>query len=170
MAKRFTDTDKWKDSWFENLSTEGKLFFFYYVDNCDHAGIWKGSFKHFNFVTNLNYSEERMISEFSAKIVKSRNNYYFMPNFIRFQYGALSPSNNAHKGVINSLKYNNLLSMYLDNNDLQTSPYVAPIEGHYSGAQDKDKDKDKDKEQEQEIFASIVPNSYKEDFFKGLNE
>lgn len=150
MSKRFTDTEKWKDAWFENLSTEGKLFFFYYVDNCDHAGIWKGSFKHFNFMTNLNYSEDKMLDEFSYKIIKTKNNNYFMPNFIRFQYGALSPQNNAHKGVLNSLNYNGLINDYLNINNLQTSPYIAPAEGHYRGAQEQDKEKDKDKEQDKE--------------------
>ena len=73
-----------------------------------------------------------------------------MPNFIRFQYGALSPQNNAHKGVLNSLNYNGLLDSFLNSNNLQTSPYVAPSEGHYSGAQEQDKEKEKEKEQEQE--------------------
>ena len=139
MAKRFTDSDKWKDPWFEDLSGIGMLFFFYYLDNCDCAGIWKGSFKQFCFMTKFNYTPDDMLQEFGGKVVRLKNGSYFMPSFIKFQYGALSESNNAHKGVLKSLNYN----------DIQTSPMLAPAKPHASpcqGAQDKDKDKDKDKD------------------------
>ena len=53
MAKRFTDTEKWKDVWFEELSGEAKLMYFFFLDNCDCAGIWKGSFKQFKFFTGF---------------------------------------------------------------------------------------------------------------------
>ena len=39
MAKRFTDTDKWKKGFMKSLSTKYKLLWLYIVDDCNHAGI-----------------------------------------------------------------------------------------------------------------------------------
>lgn len=139
LAKRFTDTEKWKDLWFEELSGISKLFFFYYLDCCDCAGIWKGSFKQFEFFSGFRYSESEMLSAFGDRIIKLENGSYFMPNFIKFQYGTLNKENSAHKGVLKSLNYNNI----------QTSPLVAPtkpLPSPCQGAKDKDKDKAKDKD------------------------
>ena len=40
MAKRFTDTEKWKKQFVKSLDPVYKLFWFYILDECDHAGIW----------------------------------------------------------------------------------------------------------------------------------
>ena len=39
MAYRFTNTDKWSDSWFYGLNNLEKLLFMYLCDNCDIAGF-----------------------------------------------------------------------------------------------------------------------------------
>jgi hypothetical protein len=39
MAKRFYDTGIFQDSWFSDLSKDGKLLFFYLISRCNHAGI-----------------------------------------------------------------------------------------------------------------------------------
>ncbi|NMB81910.1 MAG: hypothetical protein GYA14_08835, partial [Ignavibacteria bacterium] len=39
MAYRFTNTDKWADSWFANLKPIEKLLFIYLYENCDIAGF-----------------------------------------------------------------------------------------------------------------------------------
>jgi hypothetical protein len=108
MAKRFTDTDKWKDPWFESLSHAGKLMYYYYLDNCDHAGVWKGSFKQVQFFTGTKYDKAKFLNEFEGKVIELSSGNFFMPNFIKFQYGELFECNNAHKGVIKSLIYNGI--------------------------------------------------------------
>lgn len=40
MAKRFSDTEKWKKPLLRSLPTEYKLLWIYILDDCDHAGIW----------------------------------------------------------------------------------------------------------------------------------
>ena len=40
MAKRFTDTDRWKKPFIKGLNLEQKLLWFYILDDCDHAGLW----------------------------------------------------------------------------------------------------------------------------------
>lgn len=139
MAKRFTDTEKWKDPWFDNLSGVGKLFFYYLLDMVDCAGIWKTNFGHFKKNTGFVFSHDDITREFSEKLMLLDNGNYFLTNFIKFQYGTLNKTNNAHKGVFKSLDYNNIeTSPYLAPNKPLPSPTAAP----FKGAQDKDKDKD----------------------------
>jgi hypothetical protein len=90
MAKRFTDSDKWKDVWFEELSGELKLFFFYFLDNCDCAGVWKGSFRQYAFFSGFTITKDQVLKSFGEKIIELENGSFFMPNFITFQYGKLS--------------------------------------------------------------------------------
>ena len=40
MAKRFTDTDKWKKPFIRGLQGAYKLLWDYINHDCDHAGIW----------------------------------------------------------------------------------------------------------------------------------
>ena len=41
MSYRVTDTDKWNDTWFNTLTPNGKLLFFFLVENCDNAGVYE---------------------------------------------------------------------------------------------------------------------------------
>ena len=41
MAKRFTDTEKWKKPFIRGLQGAYKLLWLYICDDCDHAGIWQ---------------------------------------------------------------------------------------------------------------------------------
>lgn len=107
MAKRFTDSDKWKDPWFSDLTTEMKLFWLFVLDTCDHAGIWKDQLKYFNFVNNCSLSIADLDPYFNKRLFLIGESVYFIPKFIHFQYPNFNPSkNNAHKGVVSSLLYN----------------------------------------------------------------
>jgi len=44
MAKRFTDTDKWKKPFIRCMKAPYKLLWIYILDECDHAGIWHVDF------------------------------------------------------------------------------------------------------------------------------
>ena len=44
MAKRFTDTDKWKKPFIRGLKSEYKILWLYILDECDHAGVWQVDF------------------------------------------------------------------------------------------------------------------------------
>lgn len=104
MAKRFTDTEKYKDPWFRKLTPMAKTLFLFMCDDCNHAGIWKENLETFNFVykSNATYSN---IEEFGDKVIKIDNDTYLIHSFIKFQYGMLNPDNKAHFGVIRALSY-----------------------------------------------------------------
>lgn len=105
MAKRFTDTDKWKRPWFSDLPNEAKLVWIYLLDECDHRGVWHASFRRLNFDLNFEVEvDELMINHwFGDKLLKIDHDKYFIKSFVDFQYSTLNPNNNAHKSVIELL-------------------------------------------------------------------
>jgi hypothetical protein len=147
MALRFTCSDKWKKSWFRNLSPINKCFWIYLLDNCNHAGIWDVDFElaSFQIGKSLNVSEIR--EKFSEKIIEiEENKKWYIVDFIEFQYKCsiieLNEKNKVHKSVLNILNKYNIKGLA---RGLQGA-MVAP----------KDKDKDKDKEKDKETFLEFV--------------
>jgi hypothetical protein len=85
MAKRFLDSELFKDEWFIELSSDAKLFWLYYVTNCDHAGVLKFSPRHIEFCTGIK-NTETVIKELANRLVTVREGLFWMPKFIKFQY------------------------------------------------------------------------------------
>jgi len=118
MAKRFIGTELFNDPWFMDLSVEGKVFFIYIITSCDHAGIIKFNWKLAEFqigIKDLANSYETLIKEFGDKLVKLKNEYYWMPKFLEYQYPQFPNSNvKAQSSAIRILlsfgisSYNNL--------------------------------------------------------------
>jgi len=131
MAKRMTDTDKWKKRFLRELKPQHKLLWFYILDDCNHAGIWDVDIE----VASIRVGEELIYDmlpqAFLDKIVIFDNgDKWFIPEFLEFQYGELNPNSNVHKSVIALLEKYNL------------EGYMKGSQGVQSTLQDKDKDKD----------------------------
>ena len=131
MAKRFTDSEKWKDAWFMDLPSKYKLFWLYLLDECNHAGVWKVNFKVsiFYIGENLEYSEVKRILK--SRITILNDEYWYINKFIKYQYNLeiedLNYKNKVHLSVLK------ILNSYDEFKHL-CSPLI--------GAKDKDKDKD----------------------------
>jgi uncharacterized phage protein (TIGR02220 family) len=110
MSKRFTDTEKWQDQWFNNLQNKYKLFWVYICDNCNHAGIWKVNKKLVEY--HLGKLDWNLIDmDFKKRIIILNDEKWFIPKFIKFQYPrGLSEKFDAHRSVIIILKENDLLN------------------------------------------------------------
>lgn len=129
MAKRMTDTDKWKKPFIKSLPAEYKLFWLFLLDECDHAGIWHIEMDVLELRLGIKLSLEKARGFFKEKIVVfDSGNKIFVPDFITFQYGVLSPANKAHNSVINILTRYNLMG------------HTSPLEGAKDMVKDKDKD------------------------------
>lgn len=102
MAKRFTDTEKYKDPWFRKLKPELKMLFLFICDDCNHAGIWKENFDSFELFYGKKMTHEDM-KGFGDKILRLNEDTYYIKGFIKFQYGILYENNSAHLGVIKQL-------------------------------------------------------------------
>lgn len=140
MAKRFTDTDKWKKQFIRSLKAPYKLLWFYILDDCDHAGIWDVDMDIASLKIGVNVTIDGAVAAFGEHIVIIDSEKWFIPDFTEFQYGKLNHENRVHKSVIERLKKFNLSTSPLL---APYKPLISPMEGCKDTYTDKDKDKDK---------------------------
>ena len=145
MAKRFTDTEKWVDPFFDELDNEKKLLWIYILDKCDHAGIYKVNLRHINFNLKSNFTIEDIKKVFNGRIKDLENGKWFIEKFIDFQYGKLEENNRVHKSVLNHLEKEGVFK-----------PLISPLQRAKDKDKDKDKVKDKDKEKEKDKYEDTV--------------
>jgi hypothetical protein len=127
MANRFTDTEKWKDEWFLSLEPTMKILWLYICDSCDFAGVWKVNFTLASFSVGTILDKQSALNALGDRVKVINDNKWHIPKFIYFQQkGFLSPTNNAHKGILR----------LLDFHGIETSPYLAPSEPHGSDSID----------------------------------
>jgi hypothetical protein len=146
MAKRFTDTEKWKKPFIRGLQGAYKLLWLYICDDCDHAGIWQVDFDVAQIRIGEKIDLNEAIKSFEDKIVIfDKGNKWFIPSFIEFQYpSGLNPENRSHNSVIILLEKYNLL-------DKQNKPLISPSEWCKDMDMVMVKDKDKVKVKEAKI-------------------
>lgn len=151
MAKRFFDTDKYKNHFIRSLKAPYKLLWDYILCDCNHAGIWIVDFEAAQLYLgkDIKLNEKDALCFFNAdktRIIPIDNGLkWFIVPFIEFQYGELNENNRAHNSVICMLRKYDLLDANLSiiQKEAPYKPLTTPIEG----CKDKDKDKymDKDK-------------------------
>lgn len=128
MAKRFTDTDKWKKPFIKSLPASYKLFWLFLTDDINHAGIWEVDTEIAQLRIGTKVDINKAIELFKDKIVVfDEGTKWFIPDFILFQYGTeLNAKNKVHLSVLRLLNKYNLMG------------HLSPL----LGVKDKDKDKD----------------------------
>ena len=104
MAKRFTDSEKWKKVWFRKLPSDMKLFWVYICDNCSIAGIWEADFELASFFIGCEVLEPIALRYMEKQVKVIGDRKWQIVDFVPFQYGKLVPNNNLHRSVINSLE------------------------------------------------------------------
>mgnify|MGYP003636034451 FL=1 len=138
MAKRYTDTDKWKKMWFRKLKNDHKVFWMYLLDQCDHAGIWEVDFDLASYFCN-GIKETEIRDTFIKQYQEFDNGKrWLIKDFIEFQYRELDSNNRAHYSVIKILKRYGLYKGLI-------SPLQEGKDKDKDKALDKVKVKDKDK-------------------------
>jgi len=165
MAKRFTDTEKYKKPFIRGLKGAYKILWDYLYHDCDHAGIWIVDFE----IAQIYLGQDMQVNRDDALeyfnkddkriIVFDGGKKWFIPGFIDFQYGDLNPENRAHNSVIKILKKYSLTKKY-------NKGLIAPLQGR----KDKDKDKVKDKVKEiLQFFNQTCGTKYKENTTSIIN-
>jgi hypothetical protein len=154
MAKRFTDTEKYNDSWFCSLEPKMKVLFMYMLDTCDCAGIWKENFHMFKVHFGFTVKKDDM-KAFGEKISQVNNEIYLIKNFCNFQYGELSEKSGVYKGVMKALKYRGLESKGICRVSIGYAKGIDTLK-----EQDKDQYKNKDQEKDSIVLnnAKFVPD------------
>lgn len=140
MAKRFTDSEKWKKQFFRKLKPAYKCFWIFITDECSHSGIWNVDDptviesrigEKIDLDTALyafNEDEKRVL------VINGGKQWFIMP-FITFQYGDLNPKNRLHESVRRELESKNLGAS-------------IPVRGPLEAPKDKDLDKELVKERD----------------------
>jgi hypothetical protein len=172
MAKRFTDTDKWKDEWYTELSSDYKIIWQYLLDTCDNAGIYKRNIKLLNYYCNTNVSADEILKVFNKRVSQLADDKWLINKFCVYQYGNdfLESTNKAVLSAVKILEQNNIIKWtgklidypYGKTDTRQRKEYkvlidytnpidTLSIEYPYptDTPKDKDKVKDKDKIKEQ---------------------
>lgn len=101
MTRRFTDTDKWQDTFFRKLSPNAKLLFLFIIDNCDAGGFWETDLDVAAFHIGVDADNmKEAFREIESRFL-SDGKFVWARNFIKHQKNSkLNLNNNAHVGVI----------------------------------------------------------------------
>lgn len=107
MSKRFTETNKWSDPWYRNLTVSQKCLWGYLCDNCDQSGVIDLDIDLAAFQIGAAITRKD-IDALSKGIKYLSGGKLWIHNFIQFQYGKLSEECKPHKPVFACLKRNGI--------------------------------------------------------------
>jgi hypothetical protein len=143
MSKRLSDSEVWKKSWFYDLEPKFKLFWFYILSDCDAAGIWAVNLKLAENIIGAKYEPEILLDKFKLQIIViNGGSYWFIVDFIKFQYGyPVSETAKMRKKLVDLLAAKNI-----DLDTLYDKLNTVSIGYQYSINTVKDKDKVIDKD------------------------
>jgi hypothetical protein len=153
MAKRFTDSDKWKKQWFRRLRPAHKCFWHYVLDNCNNAGIWDVDFEAAAFHVGEELNALEVMETFRKQYLPfALGKRWFLIDFVEFQYGELRNTNHLHVSVINTLKKHGLYEAYLAKQtaDADAQHEKQSVLGDHKGHQEEEEVKDKEEEKDQD--------------------
>mgnify|MGYP004520046427 CR=1 FL=1 len=152
MAKRFTDSNKFNDSWYRRLSPLHKVIWEYLLSECNHAGILKDldlELMSFKIGNTINQEDLELLKK-DGRITFLSETVLYIPKFITFQYGSLNPNHKVHASVIRELERYNINTLSL----LYTNPCIR--------VKDKEKEKDIDKYMDMDMDTNIDINNFSE--------
>lgn len=139
MAKRFTATEIWEEDWFLDMGAEYKLFWYYMLAACNHAGVFKANVKLFNSTNSVNVSLKNALEYFNngkQRVRVINESTWLIEDFFVFQYGhTFNIKNRVHNSIGKEYK-----RLGINENEIRGLTY--PIVGVNDGVKDKDKDKD----------------------------
>jgi hypothetical protein len=160
MAKRFTDTDKWKDEWYTDLPNDYKIIWQYLLDTCDNAGIYKRNVKLLNIMCNTNVSDTDILNAFKLRVTPISDEKWIINKFCVFQYGPdfLESKNKAVISVVNKLiesnlyqsSTNTLLIPYPSSINTLSIPYGYSIDTPKEQEQEQEQVKEQEQEEDKE--------------------
>ena len=102
MPVKYTNTKKWDDVWFSELTMKEKFMFVYLCDMCDIAGFLEVNERLINFHTGI--EDVRGAIKSLSKSVVYKDGYVWIMKYIKHQRNLpLNPKNNAHKGIMSSI-------------------------------------------------------------------
>ena len=117
MAKRFTDTEKWKKGFVRRLPPAYKLLWLYMLDDCDNAGVWQVEVEVASIRLGVKVNENEALKLFGNNVISfDEGTKWFIKEFVKFQQGVnhiseLNDNSNPHKSILRIVEQYNLLSL-----------------------------------------------------------
>jgi hypothetical protein len=103
MSKRFTSTELWVEDWFCEMPMEYKLYWYYMLSKCNHAGIFKVNTKMFNNINECFINNKIAFDFFNSdkkRIREINENVWLIEDFFYYQYGkSFNIKNRVHKSI-----------------------------------------------------------------------
>ena len=96
MAKRLTDTAKWKNPWFRSLPTKYKILFLYLLDECDNAGVIHLDWEIISFTLKETFDPKEFDSLFIDKFHYIAQDKIIIRKFLMAQDNLDSPMMRKH--------------------------------------------------------------------------
>lgn len=143
--KRFTDTNKWLDPWFRNLSAPAKMLWFYIVDHCDNIGLCELDLTLVSKDCDIKITDAH-VNELGERVQRICNGKVYVTKFIPFQYGTLSEDCKPHKKLIEAIRFHGLVPNFKG----YAYPSVRVSDRVSYTLQEKEKEKEQEQEEEKE--------------------
>jgi hypothetical protein len=136
MAKRFTSTEIWEEDWFLDMPIQYKLFWFYILSACNHAGIFRVNTKKFCGLNGVKVTSTKAIEYFNNGKQRIRilsESVWLIEDFFVFQYGEIfNPNNKVHESIEKAYNQANI-----------NLTSIRGLKALKERVKDKDKEKDK---------------------------
>lgn len=146
MAKRFSSTEIWSEDWFLDIPNSYKLFWFYILSSCNHAGIFRVNVKIFSALVEDAVDPNTAIKYFNFgknRIRVLNESAWLIEDFFVYQYGdTININNRVHQSILkeyekHSIKLDEIRGLNRSLLDLKERV--------------KDKDKEKDEVKKDEV-------------------
>ena len=112
MAKRFTSTKIWSEDWFLDMPNEYKLFWFYLLSECDHAGIFKVNLRSFCGQLEVKIDLDKALLFYNVdkqRIRVIKKGLWLVEDFFFFQYGdKLNTKNRVHNSILELYQFHDI--------------------------------------------------------------
>lgn len=124
--KRFTETDKWKDVWFRELTAPQKLLFIYVIENCNNAGFYEEDMEMMKLQIGMASNHiEGAYKGLTRGLIRA-SGWCWVKNFLKHQKNdELNESNPAHRQIIRLLAEQ--VDRFSECSEFQT--FLAPYKG-----------------------------------------
>lgn len=152
MPKRFTSTEIWAEDWYLEMPIEYKLFWYYMLSKCDHAGVYKVNLRSFCSLNEVKLGSTSQVLDYfnngKKRIRVINETTWLVEDFFFYQYGTtFNEKNRVHASIKKEyLKYGIELTSIRGLLDLK------------HGVKDKDKDKDINNTLKEELTINAIQN------------
>lgn len=101
IMKRFTETDKWSDPWFQSLSHGAKLLFVYLLDRSNNAGFYEENSREACFHLGITEDQYKGALKALERGIKGASGWIWIKNFLKHQKNLpINPENPAHRQIV----------------------------------------------------------------------